>query len=282
MTTATAVDFAQFTVEMDEVGSSYPSIQATQYQPRSLKEKVELCLAESSMDLLSEEVAAEIAALTTADTAIFDDEGTETAIFKLQKDVRFVVLGMPSIFHLDKNAEEILPKSKKRNLKGSNIVTITRLPMVMIKPDNTLVMDGDTPQIFTLKLKSSKTMLVTGNRKDKEFKSLRDVQKGLQKHYGLSGKQACLHLASVKIAVTPQVFSNGKDSSIGILYTLDGGAKELPKELWPITFSLMQDEETLRLLKDPFGLDGVVASSQSGDDGDEDASTEVYDGEISF
>ncbi|MEM9116909.1 MAG: hypothetical protein AAGD09_03395 [Cyanobacteria bacterium P01_F01_bin.56] len=280
MTAATAIDFSQFTVEIDDVGASYPAIQATNYEPKNLKEHVDLCLAESSMDLVSEEVSKELASLTESDVAIFDKEGTETTIFKLDEGVRFVVLGLPSICHFDKEANEILPR-QKRDLKGTGIVTITRLPLLMVKLDGTLVMDGEEPQIFTLKLKSTKTTLVTGDRRDKEFKSLRDVQKGLQKHYGLKGRDACLHLASVKIIAQPQIFSNGSDSSVGIRYALDGAAKELPRELWPVTFSLMQNDEVMRLIKDPFNLEGSVNSPEAREANLQEKA-ETFEGEIPF
>jgi hypothetical protein len=76
-------------------------------------------------------------------------------------------------------------------------------------------------------------------------------------------------------------FSNGKDSSIGVLYYLEGGAKELPQELWETTFNLMQSEETMQLLKDPFHIDGTASDNGSDEDG-EATSPEYHDGDIVF
>jgi hypothetical protein len=278
MTTATmtAQDFAVFTVEMDDVGASYPAIQATRYKFNNLKEKVELCLAEPSMDLLSEEATAALANLTAPDVAIFDTEGTETTIFKLSPKVRFVAIGMPKIEHYDKELNEILPRDPKRKI-GGDIVTITRVPLLMVAPDNQLVMDGDTPQIFTLKLKSSKTMLVNGDRKDKEFQSLRDIQSKVQKEFKLNRRQACLHLVSFRLNAEPHTFGNGKDSSIGVRFAIDGEYEVLPRELCMVTSGLIQDPDVMQLLKDPFNLEGTVAETES-----EAQPIETFEGQVEF
>lgn len=279
MTALTAQDFAAYAVEVDDF-TSYPAIQATNYRPLSLKDKIQLCIAESSYEKMDDEALTSLSEHGEMGVAVFDREGTETSIIKLGDGIRFVALGIPSIFLLDKEENKILPRDKKVTLgKGSGVVTVTRLPLLVVLPDGNLLLNGNgEPQIFTLKLKSSKTMLVTGNRKDKEFKCLKDVQKGLQKHYRLSSRQGCLHLASLSIVAKPSMFSDGKDSSLGVLFALNGGARELSKEKVLPIVQLMQQPETMQLLKDPFNLGaGPTAESLP-----EDESTQTYDGEIPY
>jgi hypothetical protein len=281
MTALTAQDFAAYAVEVDDFGASYPAIQATNYRPLSLKDKIQLCIAESSYEKMDDAALTSLSEHGEMGVAVFDREGTETSRIKLGAGIRFVALGIPSIFFLNKEENTILPRDTKVTLgKGSGIVTVTRLPLLVVLPDGNLLLNIDgEPQIFTLKLKSSKTMLVTGNRKDKEFKCLRDVQKGLQKHYRLSSRQGCLHLASLSIVAKPSMFSDGKDSSLGVLFALSGGAKELDREKVLPIVQLMQQPETMQLLKDPFGLDSAPIAESSPE---EEYSPDTFDGDITF
>ena len=42
----------EYAVKSNQLGQRYPALQATNYQPRTLSEKIEFCLSETSYDLL--------------------------------------------------------------------------------------------------------------------------------------------------------------------------------------------------------------------------------------
>ena len=238
-----------YAVAAEEITTAYPAIQANEYRPRNTKKQIRLCLSEDSFNMLSEDYMTALG--SEADFSTFGEE--EVPVFLLPDGVRFVVLGIPKMFAIGKEDGKIDYLKRGEKLREANKVTITRVPLCMVLPDGSLVMDGDRPQVFTLKLKSSKTKLVGGDIKDPEYRSLQSLQKGLQKAYKLRG-QSLVHLVSVQLAAKPEKFTNGTDSSLGIMFALEGGAKALPDEQQRMVYELLQDEEIQSLITDPFGL----------------------------
>ncbi len=87
----------EYAVKSNQLGQRYPALQATNYQPRTLSEKIEFCLSDTSYDLLDH------------DAQLFETEVIECAykrepvlMHKIVCPVRWVFLNLPSIFLYDK------------------------------------------------------------------------------------------------------------------------------------------------------------------------------------
>jgi hypothetical protein len=243
---------ADYGIQIDESGPKLPALQATTYQPRTMSEKVALCLSEESFDMLAPDPA--MTELCTPEVCNFgtDDEN----MWKLPEGCRFIVLGVPRLFILDKDTGLYSYPVRGEKLAGTNKRTATRLTLSMLKPDGEMLLDRDgRPQLFTLKLTSTKTNLVTGDKYDPEFKSLQDMNNALQTHFRKRGV-SLTHLVSVGIAATPRKFPSrtSGETSIGIMFTLATGAKPLTESQQLLMFELLQDAEVLGMIQDPFRL----------------------------
>lgn len=243
---------ADYGIQMDESGPKLPAIQATTYQPRTMGEKVALCLSEESFDMLDPNSG--VAELCTPEVCNFGTD--DLTMWKLPEGCRFIVLGVPRLYILDKDTGLYSYPVRGEKLAGTKRVTATRLTLAMLKPDGELLLGLDgRPQLFTLKLTSSKTCLVAGDKYDPEFKSIQDMNKALQAHFKRRGV-SLTHLVSVGLAVTPKKFTSraSGETSTGIMFTLATGAKPLSEAQQVLMFELLQDAEVLGMIQDPFRL----------------------------
>jgi hypothetical protein len=243
---------ADYGIYLDESGPKLPAIQATTYQPRTMGEKVALCLSEESFDMLAPDPA--MTELCTPEVCNFgeDDEN----MWKLPEGCRFIVLGVPRLYILDKDSGVYSYPVRGEKLAGTNRRTATRLILAMLKPDGEMLLGVDgRPQLFTLKLTSTKTNLVTGDKYDPDFKSLQGMNNALQAHFKKRGV-SLTHLVSVGIAATPRKFPSrtSGETSTGIMFTLVTGAKPLPESQQVLMFELLQDAEVLGMIQDPFRI----------------------------
>lgn len=236
-------------VKIEGLGQSYPAIQATTYQPRTMGESIQLCISEESFDLLSGQ--AREAINPTAISCNFG--GDDVLMMAIGSELRFVMLGKPRVLCLDKETGEVTQLQKGMKLAGTKKVTATKLIMASVHGDTVLEADDGTPQIFTLKLTSNKTALVDGDRSNPEMRSLDAMNTKLLKHYGL--RRTWLgHLVSVQLGVKPEKFTSkaSGQSSVGIRFELMGGARPLPDPVQQRMGLLAQSEEVQELLKNPF------------------------------
>jgi hypothetical protein len=243
---------ADYGIAMDESGPKLPALQATTYQPRTMSEKVSLCLSEESFDMLDPNSG--VAELCTPEVCNFGED--DVTMWKLPDGCRYIVLGVPRLYILDKDTGLYSYPVRGEKLAGTKRVTATRLTLAMLKPDGEMLLGLDgRPQLFTLKLTSSKTCLVTGDKYDPEFKSIQDMNKALQAHFKKRGV-SLTHLVSVGLAVTPKKFTSraSGETSTGIMFTLATGAKPLPDSQQLLMFELLQDAEVLGMIQDPFRL----------------------------
>lgn len=195
-------------------------------------------------------------------------------MFVFPDGCRFVILGIPKVFIYDKETGEYSHPQRGVRLAGTGKVTATRIPMAVIKPNGEFILDGEgQPQVFTLKLTSSKTALLNGDKYDPEFKSITGLNKALQAHFKKS-RASLTHLVSVGLGVAPKKFTSrqGDQSSIGIMFTLEGNAKPLPESDQGLTFALVAQEDFKAFLADPFRLKAQQAKA------DEDANATVEGG----
>lgn len=251
---------AAYGVQLEDEGQSLPALQATVYQPKNMKDIPQMGMSSESLDMLNP--ASKLGELCSPVTCNFGDD--DTVIWAVPEGTRYAVLGIPKIFILNKETGEIRPKVQGEKLAGTKNVTATRLTLAMVKPDGDLVLSMDgTPQLFTLKLTSSKTTLVTGDKYDPEFKSIRDLNYALQSHFKKRG-MSLTHLVSVELGAAPRKFVSKESgqSSLGIMFELRGNAKPLPEPQQAAMYGLLQDPMIQGYLSDPFGINAKQTPQQ--------------------
>jgi len=241
---------ANYGIQSSENSQKYPALQALEYRPRTLDEDIPLCIAEKSIELLSDDWKGYF--LTNKTSAVFDKKKTD--VYVLPKDAKYVFLGIPRIFAEVKGSGEVKPLQRGVKMIDINAVTATRC-LVCVSIGNEMIIDTNgCPQFFTLKLKSNKTKLID-DFEDKEFRSLRKLNQILIEHYKLTS-QSWTHLVQIGLKVVIKDFtskSTGK-SSVGIQFEFEGKAEPLVDELQQQMFLLAQSDEVKKFLADPFGL----------------------------
>jgi hypothetical protein len=163
------------------------------------------------------------------------------------------------MYAMDKETKEVHPLQKGQKLKTLNRVTAARLLLAMVIGDEVVLDNDGNPQIFTLKLTSTKTSLIGGDRDAVGASTIHSLNKSLAEYFKVK-RQWLTHLVSVNIKVSPQKFTsseNGK-SSVGVMFSLDGGAKALSPDNQKVLFDLVSSEDFKELAADPFHLNGKV------------------------
>jgi len=239
-----------FAAKSNKLGQRYPALQSTDYQPRSLSEQPGFCLSSDSADLLAPD----------ANTQVLNGEVTEcrygrdSVLMYQVKDLRWIFLNIPQVFLLDKKSKQISYPERGIKLAGTGKVTIAKCFLACLSGDN-LVLDADgLPQIFTLKLTSSKTQLIGYQDNPSETSTINSINTSLQKHF--KSKENFIHLVSVKLAIKPKEFVStlSGESSLGIMFEIDGEAQPLSSSQQQQIFDFINLEDTQALFDDPFGL----------------------------
>lgn len=248
------MDFSQinldYTAKSNLSGQRYPALQSTDYQPRSLSEQPGFCLSSDSADLLTPDANSQV----LNGEVIECHYGRDTVLMYQIQELRWIFLNIPQVFFLDKNTKQISYAERGMKLAGSGKVTIARCFLACLSGDN-LVLDADgLPQIFTLKLTSSKTQLIGYLDNQAETNTIISLNTSLQKHF--KSRDNFIHLVSVKLAVKPKEFTSSVsgDSSLGIMFEIDDEPQVLPSEAQQKIFDLINLEDTQALFDDPFGL----------------------------
>lgn len=236
-----------YAIKSNLAEQKYPALQVNNYRPATLKDTIYFCLSEDSCDLLSSEHN-----LSTDIVECY--YGRESILMhQIIAPVRWIFLNIPRIFICDKNTKEISLPEKGVKLFGTNKVTIAKCFLACLN-DEDLVLDIDgLPQIFTLKLTSSKTQLI-GDLQNPENQTILSLNRELQKH--LKTRDNLVHLVSVNLEANAREFvsNHSGDSSLGVNFELVGNAKVLSQKHQEQIFNLISNEEIQALFADPFGL----------------------------
>lgn len=257
---------ADYGVPMEGEGLSLPAIQANIYQPKNTQETIRLGLSEESLDKL--DPASGVGELCKPELCNF--HGKDSTIWILPEGIRYVILGIPRMFIFNKDTETFRPPITGEQLAGTPNITATRVPLAVLKPNGDMVLDDcGLPQVFTLKLTSNRTKLLTGDKRNPDFKSIRQLNKALQAHFKMPG-MSLTHLVSVSLGTEIRLQESSidkKKSSLGIMFTLEGNAKPLPEAQQAATFELFKGKAIRELLADPFGINPSSApQAQEPDD----------------
>lgn len=227
-------------------GLGLPPLQVTNYRPAN-GQTVPLCFSAEAADLMSPD-AFEFFQLIP-ETITYEGESVDMMV--IAAPVRWVVLGQPRLMLLNKASKDITPLTRGKMPSGH--VTATRLFLLAMVGDKLLMNTDGEPQIFTLKLTSNKTRIVSGTKGDRSG-SIAGLNDSLLKHYKLT-RRSLVHLCSLEITAAGQKFTSSStgESSVGVMFSLSN-AKALPAALQSKTAAVASSEFIQGLLLDPFGV----------------------------
>ncbi len=242
----------------DTNSQRYPALQADNYQPKGTKDKIRLCFAAASIDLIS---PTEIERFDfDIEDAIFGDN--ETSLFIPKVDVRWVILKSSRIFGYDKETKFYCHLPRGTKLAGTKKVTAAKVFLAAIIDGELVLADDGKPQIFALNLKSSKTALIKSQNPAPGDGTIHSLNIALNKHYGLKG--TLTHLVSVGLETSPEKYTSSVtgDNSWGIKFRLTDNATPLKPEQQKAIFELLQDPQLQKDIEDPYRLAAIPSEPE--------------------
>ena len=249
-----------YAIESESSGTRYPHIQADNYLPSNLKAIIRLGSPNTALELLP--VESPLFTAVDFESFMFGDDGEETTLGLFNGSVRWIVLFRPKIFGLVKAENRVVPLLK--GLKERGEVTVSQLLLGCVV-DDVLILDNDgKPQVFTLKLKSSKTSFVgkesekdAGQERNNGHRTIAQLNKAIVNKSGGKSGQWMAHTVSVEIGAVPEKFTNadGKSSwGIRFVFPVGSVAKPLNAANSKAIFELVTSDEFKEFATDPFGL----------------------------
>ncbi len=246
--------FQEFAIEGQGGGQLYPALQALDYKPKK-GQFIPFVLSEESAELLSDEAKTKLNLKPV--TAYYSNTGEESLVYEMG-DFRVVALGFPRLCYFDKKAQKDKYGFVTEGLKfvGSSRVTALRMLFAVVVNGEILLSDVGTVQLFTLKLTSTKTKLCGGDINDKDFVSFKGINADLVAREKLKPRSEVVHLVSVKLKIEAEVFTSRQtgESSVGVIFKIDGDYQPLTKEQMALMNALRLTEEVVGFLKDPFRI----------------------------
>jgi hypothetical protein len=250
-----------YAVENEGGGPRFPWIQASVRTPVNMKAAIGMGLVRDSFAKLDESSAATLnKSLSWIETS-YDDEGTPTEFGAVSEDVRWVILCRPKILGMVKATREIVPLAKGMKERGE--VTIARLLLGCVV-NGELIRDAEkNPQIFTLKLRSTKTALI-GSEFDKDcgigrndgYNTIAKLNAALVEHGKAKAGSWLAHGVSVQFAAIADKFpsKDGESESIGVRFVFKegAGARPLPKAIVKDIHALITSPDFKELAANPF------------------------------
>ena len=266
-------------------GLRYPAIMADTYKPANTKTKVVLGFTEPHLDLLDDRADGLVRG------AVAIEYGEDIEQFSPVSDgVRWVVLSQPRLFAENQETKEISGLTKGMSDRGEKTVAKVLLGCLL---GGKLILDSEgLVQVFTLKLKSTKTNLV-GNRTDKDggveknagYSTIASLNNAVRANCKGAAKNAWVaHLASIELLAVSELFTksggDGKkkaDSSMGIRFIFGEGAKQVPRDEAKKIVELIEMEEFKEFAKNPFVKFAALAATT-----EHEYTIETEDGDLGF
>jgi hypothetical protein len=246
-------------------GSSqlYPALQAIKYKGLKVGEEVPLCFGEASYDLLSDDAKIYFAqykqSVTFGDDDDDDDDDDDKKkkkvdVYVIPDDVKFIFLGKPALFCLKKDDNTIHPLREGMRFNGE-FVSATRCILCLMIKGEILTDKNGCFQYFTLKLKSNKTKLAFGEKENPKYRSLVRLNQVIASQNKVNPKQTWMHLVSIGMKGFGRRLGKTTKST-GVIFELIGETTDLPDELQPAMYAVIQSDEVKNFLKDPFNMSG--------------------------
>lgn len=241
-------------------GARCPALQATTYEPSKPSETIGFAL--------SPEVV-ELGLLTTKSIELLVMKpivacyaSAEVEMLEITTGIRWIILSKPRIFGMDKADKKIYPIEQGVRLKDLGRVTIVKLFLAAIIGDEMLMADDGTPQLFTFRLKSTNTMLVS-NRQDPKMSTIDSLNRSLQKHFA-APTSWCAHFVSVGLQPYAEKKTSSADASqskIATSYRFVGAAIPVPQKFHAAVYSLISSPEFMAMAADPFRIHAPVVEA---------------------
>jgi hypothetical protein len=249
-------------MEGDSAGSRYPAIMADDYKPKNLKTAVKLGLTQDGLDILEDRAAGLV--LPEQIEVSYSDGKVEEVFQAFAPGVRWIVLAQPRLFAINKESGDISKLAKGMAERGE--VSISKVLLACLVGETLLLDEEVLPQVFTLKLKSSKTSLI-GNNRDKDGGVKDNKDRSTIASLNNSVRSACkdvaknawvAHLASVELGAIAELFESKPDakgksqSSMGIRFVFGEGAKKVPTKAAKTIADFISTEEFKAFALNPF------------------------------
>lgn len=233
-------------------GQLYPALQVNSYRP-AMDSQIFWVLNPESANLLCKS-----ARDTLQLTEVMCHYENPTLMYRINTDIRFAVIAQPETFTLHKDSKVVDYLREGVTFKNNGLVSTTKVMLVPIVGGKPVLNDNGIPQIVTLKLTSTKVLLI--KNRDSSVPSLdtlnRDLCTQLKKGSGIW----LLHLTSIGLTPTPRKLSSATDpklSSVATVFDLDPTPQLLDREYLPGIFALAQTQEVLDYAANPFGIKDV-------------------------
>lgn len=242
-------DLLDFAIPAKTRGQAYPALQVNNYRP-SMDSKIFWVFNPESVDLLS---TSSKDVLKLSEVICHYDN--PTVMYQVNADVRFAVLVQPEIFTQNKETKAVDYLRPGVTFKDNGLVSIAKVMLVPIVDGTPILDDNGIPQIVSLKLTSTKVLLIKNlNAGVPSLATLnRDLCTQLKKGNGIW----LLHLTSIGLSPVARKLSSASDSklsSIATVFDLDPTPQLLNREDLPGIFALAQTQEVLDYAANPFGI----------------------------
>lgn len=246
----------------------YGCLQSKYYQYTDPTQPFPFCIDPATAQMIDDRGAA---LLGLKECTAYNNKGEGYQVHEITSDFRVVFLGLPKRnFVINKETKAIVPISKGMKLSSKTFVTVVRLPLLLLVEngeDGELISNAETgvPQVMTLRLSSWKSILVSGNEKFPQIKSLTAANEAVVQRFKGKVGSSLLHLVSFNLTIEPSTFTakEGGETSKGILFNLKDGAKPLPPLFQSDSHAVALTDEVQKLLSDPFGVMSPKTGSES-------------------
>lgn len=231
----------EYAVVEAEVGQKYPAIQLSKSQPK-VGEETSFVIAEKSYKMLPASVFEKLG--LKEKLVYFGNSETPEKCMEITANYRVLFWGIPSVCYVKKVDGKERIRERDGDM-GEGETTLSRVLISFVVDNKVVNKDDGTPQLFTFKLKSFDTQLVS-----KRLPELREIlRKAANSTHNL------IHLVHCGIELSP-VLRKSKKSAVTSwavdLNILDYAP--FPGSKHAFLYSIASSEEVRSFMSDPFYL----------------------------
>lgn len=236
----------------DDGGQALPFLMASDYQPRTLQDKLNLVITKEVVEVLPEEIQIKLAVMDQSIVL-----GGETKEAYDLSHCEWVILTKPAGYYVYDKSIDRIRKQVRGEDWSSNLSTVARV-FLACAVNGEVLMDGQgNIQIFTLKLSGTRcNWIYKGDR------SMIGLNKALCKKYGVPSGNWLTHLVSVGISPVPYAteYEGQKNIRTRFEFSSGRGAKPLADIYQAACFALVLSDDFKTLMSDPFGVERATTA----------------------
>jgi hypothetical protein len=242
----------EYAVVEAEVGQKYPAIQLSKTQPKA-GEDTSFVIAEKSYKMLSGSVFERLG--LREKLVYFGNSETPEHCMEITADYRILFWGIPSVCYV-KNVDGKEKIRERGGDMGEGETTISRVLVSFVVNNEIVRDDNGDPQMFTFKLRSFGTQLVS-----KRLPELRDVIKK-----AANCNHSLLHVVHCGIELKPVLRKSKKNTESSWAVDLNiVDYAPFPNSEHPSLFSIASSENVRSFMKDPFFLQQKQNEQEAGE-----------------